>query len=372
MNLQQLLIKNFRNVESLDLNLKKGIHLFFGQNGQGKTNIVESVYVLAHTHSFRTYHNKELIQYDQDESEVSCRFKKQGIIKTNKIVLSKEGKICYLNRVKVSKLSEYLGELQAVSFTPSDVTLLKDSPKERRHLLDVELSTLFPVYLKQLIRFQKLLEQRNALFKQRQGLNQTLLSVIDEQLLDCQFELYKRRKWLIEQLQKLSIALYQTLSDQNETLKITYKTFVEENDKQTYLKVGQSIYSKNLVKDQEKMFTQVGVHKDDFVVYLNGKDASLYASQGQQRAIMLAIKLSLLEIIATINKEDPILILDDVFSELDEKKCLKLLEYISQKEQVLITCTEVPKEINQLKGTDIYLYQVSQGKLIERSVLSDG
>lgn len=154
MKILQLKIKHFRNIDFLDLNLNPGINIFYGNNGQGKTNIVESVYTLAKTQSFRTHHPKEMIQYDQEEATIYCTFEKGKYLKSNTIILNKLGKICFLNQTKMKKLSEYLGELLAIDFTPEDVSLLKSSPKERRHLLDVELSALFPIYVKHLILFK--------------------------------------------------------------------------------------------------------------------------------------------------------------------------------------------------------------------------
>ena len=353
MKILQLKIKHFRNIDFLDLNLNPGINIFYRNNGQGKTNIVESVYTLAKTQSFRTHHPKEMIQYDQEEATIYCTFEKGKYLKSNTIILNKLGKICFLNQTKMKKLSEYLGELLVIDFTPEDVSLLKSSPKERRHLLDVELSALFPIYVKHLILFQKLLEQRNALLKQIKTFNEELLKVIDQQLLESSFVLFQRRKWFIAQIQDLATKIYQKLSGQSDQLAIEYKTFINE-------------------KDKEKTFTNAGVHKDDFVVYLNQKEAEFYASQGQQRGITLAIKLAIFEIITATTKEEPILILDDVFSELDDQKCLKLLQYIAKKNQVLITCTSIPSYFKQRENENVTLYQVSQGKVIERRMFNNG
>lgn len=372
MKILQLKIKHFRNIDFLDLNLNPGINIFYGNNGQGKTNIVESVYTLAKTQSFRTHHPKEMIQYDQEEATIYCAFEKGKYLKSNTIILNKLGKICFLNQTKMKKLSEYLGELLVIDFTPEDVSLLKSSPKERRHLLDVELSALFPIYVKHLILFQKLLEQRNALLKQIKTFNGELLKVIDQQLLESSFVLFQRRKWFIAQIQDLATKIYQKLSGQSDQLTIEYKTFIDENNKESYIQKGEEIFLKNLEKDKEKTFTNAGVHKDDFVVYLNQKEAEFYASQGQQRGITLAIKLAIFEIITATTKEEPILILDDVFSELDNQKCLKLLQYIAKKNQVLITCTSIPSYFKQRENENVTLYQVSQGKVIERRMFNNG
>ncbi len=372
MKIRQLRLHHFRNIEFLDLNLNEGLNIFYGNNGQGKTNIVESVYTLAKTQSFRTHHYKELIQHDQKQATIYCAFEKNKYLKTNTIVFNQLGKVCFLNQTKMKKISEYLGELQAIDFTPEDVILLKSSPKERRHLLDVELSSLFPIYVQHLILFQKLLEQRNALLKQPKTFDEALLKIIDVQLLESSFILYKRRQWLIDQIEKKATQIYQTISGNQNQLTIRYKTFLEEDTKDNYIQKGMELFLKNLSKDQEKTFTNLGVHKDDFVVYLDQKEAELYASQGQQRGIMLAMKLAIFEIVAMTTKEEPILILDDVFSELDEQKCLQLLQYIAKKEQVLITCTHIPALFKQKLKENLTLYHVKDGKVTERSLLNHG
>lgn len=372
MNIIQLQVTSFRNLVDLQLNLKKGVTLFYGMNGQGKTNLVESIYVLSKTHSFRSYHHKEFIHYDAKEACVRAKVHKKSGTHQYQILLTNQGKICFINKNKVAKISQYLGSIQTISFIPEDVRIFKESPRIRRWLLDSELASLFPVYMKQLIIFQKVLEQRNALLKKMSEKQKKLLSIIDEQLLNVSYELYHKRSWLIQQLNELLVTLYQKITKQKDQISIVYKTYLDEKDKEKYIDLAKSMLNENLNKDIEKTFTQIGVHKDDFEIYLNDKAVSLYASQGQQRLISLSLKLAMVELNTRINKDEPILILDDVFSELDKDKKQALLNYILSKEQVFVTCTHYSEVIQEAIDQPIEIIKMRQGNVVERGVICNG
>lgn len=372
MNVIQLKVSSFRNLVNLELNLKRGVTVFYGLNGQGKTNLVESIFVLSKTHSFRTFHHKELIQYDKTKSTITAKVHKNSGTHSYQVDLTNQGKICYINKNKVLKISEYLGNIKAISFIPEDVFIFKESPHNRRWLLDSELASLFPLYMKQLIVFQKIMEQRNALLKQINAKQKELLDVIDNKLIEVSYELYSKRCWLIEQLNELLPIIFKKMSGEDNQVSIVYKTYLNQKDKETYLKQAKEILETNLNKDIEKTFTQVGIHKDDFEIYLNQKNISLYASQGQQRLMALSIKLALVELIKKETNEEPILILDDVFSELDTKKRKALLNYILDKEQVFVTCTHYQEVIQEDINQPIEIIKIQQGKVVERGVIYNG
>lgn len=372
MNIQRLYIKNFRNISNLEIDLKKGVIILYGTNGQGKTNFVESIYVLSKTNSFRTSHNKELICFDTKEALVSAKLKKQKGELGNKILLTNQGKTCFVNKNKVNKVSEYLGKLNAISFTPEDVNIFKETPRSRRWFMDSELSSLFPLYVKQLIVFQKVLEERNAFLKQNKATKTELLEVIDDKLLDCSFDLYQRRKWLIEKISQFASVIYQKITNKKVNLQFVYRTFLDCSTKEEYISKGKEFYRNNFEKDFEKTFTQNGIQKDDFIAYLDEKEVSMYASQGQQRLVSLAMKLALAAIVSNVNKEEPIIILDDVFSELDKEKRENLLNYIINKEQVFITCTNYQEVISNENDIPIQIIKIQQGNVVERGVLLYG
>lgn len=366
MRIVNLKTKNFRNLFSLDLKLNSGITILYGKNGQGKTNIVESIYVLSKTSSFRTNHNKELIEYQSDDAKLTalCVLKQRNI--TCEIDITKEGKMCFVNKIKLNRVSEYLGNINAICFSPDDVGIFKDSPGIRRHLLDRELSSLFPLYMKHLSIYHQYLEQRNSLLKQKNVFDKNLLEIIDTNMLNASYEIYKGRNWLLEKLEEILPSIYRKISGNEDEVKIQFRTFLRENNKDEYLKKGKDIYQNNLNKDLEKSFTALGIHRDDFQIYLNDRLIDVYGSQGQQRIMALSLKLSIGEIIAKTSKEEPIIILDDVFSELDEYKQKNLFDYIKNKQQVFITCTEYETVVNNNQDLHFDYIKIEHGKVVER------
>ena len=367
MFVKKIQLQNFRNIHQLNLSFEKPITILYGDNGQGKTNIVESIYLLSNTTSFRTSYVKEMINNNSDYSSVVAKVVNSKKTDKCQITLKKNGKAVYLNDVVVSKLSEYLGKVNTVCFSPEDVSLFKDSPSIRRRFLDKELSGLFPIYIKQLIAFKNTLEQRNALLKDK--IDETLLSVIDDKLVETSYDVFKRRKWLIDKLQVFATNIYKSITNEDQKIRIEYYSFLNEVGKEQYLEKALKLYKNTFKKDVEKMYTNIGVHKDDFKVFLNDLEIDMYASQGQQRLISLCMKLAVAEIISKANKEEPIIILDDAFSELDANKKQKLLEYVINKNQVFITCTDYKNIIQKNVHPNIMLINIKDGKVLERSLV---
>ena len=364
MFINKLTLSNFRNIEKLSLSFDNSLTIFYGENGQGKTNVVEGIFLLSSATSFRTSYFKEMIKNDKEEAFVSgdvVSLKKQDNFK---VALRKNGKAAYINDIVVNKFSEYVGKFNAVCFSPEDVTLFKDSPGIRRHFLDKELSSLFPIYIKQLIVLKNVLEERNTLLKSK--VDYTLLDVIDDKLVEASYDIYKRRKWLINKIGEFATSIYKRLTNEAQTIKIVYNTFLDINDAALYMQEAKKVYKANIKKDIERSYTIYGVHKDDFKVYLNDLEIDMYASQGQQRLISLCMKLAVAEIVAKANKTEPIIILDDAFSELDLQKKKKLFDYVLTKQQVFITCTDYKNIINQYKNKDITLIHIKNGNVIER------
>ena len=367
MFINSLNLNNFRNIKNLKISFDSPLTIFYGENGQGKTNIVESIYLLSNAISFRTAYFKEMIQNDQEESIVEGEFELLKRKQKFKISLKKNGKSAFINDVLVNKFSDYIGKVNAICFSPEDVSLFKDSPSIRRQFLDKELSSLFPIYIKQLIIFKNVLEERNNLLKQKMDYN--LLDVIDDKLIESSYDVYKRRKWLILKIIEFATQIYKKITNQAQQIKIVYNTFLDEDDKETYFKKAKDIYKRSLKKDEEKTYTNYGIHKDDFKVYLNDMEIDMYASQGQQRLISLCMKLAVVEIIKKASKVEPIIILDDAFSELDANKKTKLFNYILQKEQVFITCTDYKNIVNINKNLKVTLIHIKDGKVLERSCI---
>lgn len=367
MALNKIYLNNFRNLKQLSLSFNKPITIFYGDNGQGKTNIVEAIYLLANTTSFRTSNFKELISYQNEQAFVEGDFLLKQRNEKYKVILNKSGKSVSINDMVITKLSDYIGKIKAVCFSPEDVSLFKDSPGSRRSFLDKELSSLFPLYIRQLINFKSVLEQRNALLKE--NADDILLEVLNEKLVESSYDVYKRRKWLLTKLEEFATKIFQQITSENQKIKIEYYSFLKEDNKELYLNKAIEIYQNNIKKDKEKQYTIVGIHKDDFKVFLNEYQIDMYASQGQQRLISLCLKLAVVEIITKADNQEPIIILDDAFSELDAKKKEKLMNYVINKKQVFITCTDYRNIVLNNNVSNIKLINVKDGKIVERSVI---
>ena len=368
MYLNKLSIDGFRNLSLINFKFDAPVNVFYGNNGQGKTNIVESIYYLTCTSSFRTSYFKELIGYDHDEATVTGEIKTNQRKVKHKVITKKTGKALFINDIAIKRTSDYIGKINAVCFSPEDVMLFKESPSIRRHFLDIELSSLFPVYVKELINFQKIIEKRNDLLK-GDLIDDSLLEIITLKMVETSYEIYKRRKWLLIKLDEMATAIFKELTASNHRIKITYQTYLDEPNKEQYYEKATSLYKRWLSKDKEKTFTQQGVHKDDFIVYLDNKEIDMYASQGQQRLISLCLKLAVCEIIAKACNDFPLVILDDAFSELDNKKKEALFDYICKKEQVFITCTDYKQIIRKRPSARVCLHEIKDGKVIERSFI---
>ena len=365
MFVNKLSLSNFRNIQALNISFDNPINVFYGLNGQGKSNIVESIYLLANANSFRTSYFRRMINNDSINAIAKADISSNKNNNSLKIVLTKNGKTAFIDDILINKFSDYLGHLNVICFSPEDVSLFKDVPGNRRYFLDKELSSLFPIYVRQLILFKKVLDERNELLKGK--IDDDLLDVIDDKLIESSYDIYKRRNWLIGKIAEFATIIYKRLTDDNQEIRIVYHTFLEELDKDSYLTKAKKIYKDNLRKDKEKNYTNIGLHKDDFKVYLNDLEIDMYASQGQQRLIALCFKLAVLEIIKKASKEEPILILDDAFSELDIIKKDKLFNYICKKQQVFITCTDYKNIVVSNNKTKISLFLVKEGKVVERS-----
>lgn len=337
MILKNLQLKNYRNYEFLDLELSPLIQIFFGKNAQGKTNILESIYFSAIGRSHRTRNDDDLIAWNENFAKIDLDVENFGVPNNFRfdLIRGKTPKL-FSNSISIRR-SELIGKLKTVLFSPEDLSLIKGSPALRRRFLDIELSQSSPRYYRDLIDYKKIFSNRNAVLKQLkdQPSKKDLLDVLD--VLDDQFSAVATRiiQKRIEAVKKFSILaqdFQHSISDSQEILSVEYKIHHDVQDVQTWLK-------KNRQHEIFKGSTRIGPHRDDLHFSINGFDAKIYCSQGQQRTIALAIKLAELEFLK--DETYPILLLDDVMSELDSTRRKKLLEYLMTKQiQTMITATD--------------------------------
>lgn len=350
MKINSIALRHFRNYAHCCVDFDPYINIFIGQNAQGKTNLLEAIYILSMSKSFKTKMIDELIYFQEDFAKISGQIVSHEKLLNLEIVLSKLGKKALINHNEMKKSSDYVGYLNVVLFVPEDLMLIKGSPKLRRKLIDMELSKISPIYMYNLNKYQKLLKERNQYLKLLHEKHQKAddyLEVLSEQMAHLQVDLLKKRIEFIELLNEIASLMYDYIALHQETLSLRYKTHYKDLSYQGILDTYHHNYEKDIALKQ----TQIGIHKDDLLMYLDGRDAMVYASQGQQRSIVLSLKIGLLELIKKEIGEYPVLLLDDVFSELDSMRQTKLLNLIEGKVQTFLTSTHVENIHHQVIDT---------------------
>ncbi len=334
MYIKNIKLNNFRNYEEQNIELQNGINLFVGDNAQGKTNILEAIFLCAIGKSFRAKKEKELIKIGEENSLIEIEYEKSDRAGKIKIELN-DKKSVFVNDIKQNKLSDILGNINIVMFSPDDIEILKSGPAKRRRFLNILISQLRPKYVYCLNMYLKTLEQRNNYLRQIKQENKPkeMLEIWDEKLAEYGELVFNYRNEFIEKIKNKINKIHNEITDNKEEIKLKYITDCENKEK--YLQELRKFWE----QDIQKGYTTKGIHRDDFYVFINGKQVNIYGSQGQNRTVILSLKLSELEIIYDEIGEYPILLLDDFMSELDSKRRENLLKSISNT-QILITCTD--------------------------------
>ncbi len=354
MYIKKIKLNNFRNYTGQEIEFNKNINIIYGDNAQGKTNILEAIFLSSFGKSFRTSKEKELIKFGQDKLLVETEYQKKDRDGKIKVEIGNKKQIA-VNGIKIKKLSEILGNINIVIFTPEDINILKNGPASRRRFLDMMIGQLRPKYVYYLNLYIQTLEQRNNYLKQIKEENkpQEMLEIWDEKLAEYGEKVYEYRKEFVDKIIKKINHIHKKITDEKEELKIEYTSSC--NKKETYLKLLKERRKLDIIKG----FTTKGIHRDDFVIYINEKEVGIYGSQGQNRTVILSLKLSELNVIYDEIGEYPILLLDDFMSELDEKRRRNFLENI-ENTQVIITGTE-KIDISTL---DYNLYHIQKGEIV--------
>ena len=344
---------NFRNYKEEKIDLEKNINIFYGENAQGKTNIIESIFLCSMGKSFRAKRDKEMINLKEEKSIVEIKFEKSDRDGVIKIELGNRKNV-FLNGIKLKKLSELLGNINVVIFTPDDINILKGGPQNRRRFLDIMISQLKPNYMYNLNLYLKTIEQRNNYLRQikEEKKPENMLDIWDEKLAEYAEKVYLYRNDFIKKIKDKIVKIHKEITDNKEEIKIEYKTDCEK--KEDYLRLLKARRKLDIIKG----YTTKGIHRDDFKIYINDRELAVFGSQGQHRTAILSLKISELQIIYDEIGEYPILLLDDFMSELDEKRRKHLLEKINDI-QVIITCTDQLK----LENKNVLIYNVKDGKV---------
>ena len=347
MKLTNLQLQNFRNYESVQLEFTDGVHVFIGENAQGKTNLMESIYALAMTKSHRTTNDKELIGWNKEFATIKGTVEKTATKTNLELQFSKKGKIAKVNYLEQKQLSSYLGNLNVILFAPENLTLVKGSPQNRRKFVDMELGQMSSLYLYDLVEYNRVLKQRNTYLKQlaiKKKQPDEYLEVLSEMLSELASKIVFHRLDFMKQLEALAIPIHDQLSLGREKFSVSYQATIPLEDGLTPSQMKEIYidqFKKNQTREADQATTLIGPHRDDLIFYLNEIPVQTYGSQGQQRSTVLSLKLAEIELMKLSTGEYPLLLLDDVLSELDDDRQTHLIKAIENKVQTFITTTSL-------------------------------
>ena len=361
MIIKSLELADFRNYDSLHIDFSSGTNILYGDNAQGKTNILEAIYLCATTKSHKGSKDKDIVNFNKEEAHIRTYLEKDNVdMRIDMHLRKNKTKGIAIDGQKIKKAAELLGLLNVVFFSPEDLSIIKNGPAERRRFVDMELCQLDQFYLYNLNHYNKIVNQRNKLLKDmyfNPSLRDTL-NIWDSQLISFGSKIIERRQLFVEQLNEIIYDIHKKLSGGKEDLMIQYEPDIIIGD-----------YEKALYESQERDVklkqTTVGPHRDDFSFMVGNIDIRKFGSQGQQRTAALSLKLSEIELVRKITKDNPILLLDDVLSELDSNRQNYLLSTIGEI-QTIITCTGLDEFVNNRFEID-KVFQIENGKIIGSS-----
>lgn len=353
-----LKIKNFRNIISESFNFDSGMNVIYGQNAQGKTNILESLWCFTGAKSFRGAKDSDLVNFNSENAELELDFFDENR-EQNCIIKIDKSRSAVLNGVEYPHASSIAGKITCIVFSPNDLNIVKDGPVNRRKFLDTAICQLYPAYIGISKRYIKVLEQRNSILKNLK-FNPNMEEFIEDfenELAECGCSIVKYRKNFIEKLNKYLPKIYKDLSNGKEEIKVNYESTAGENLSEYLKKL--KFFRK---EDMQSLSTSIGPHRDDIDIKINGISARNFGSQGQKRSAALALKLAESAVISEITGKTPVALLDDVMSELDISRKNYILNHIKDW-QVFITCCDVANFENLKKGK---VFEIKNGKPIKR------
>ena len=359
MYIENLALQNYRNYARAEITFSDGINILYGDNAQGKTNILEAIYLIGTTKSHRGSKDREIIRFDADESHIRAEIKKDGMHRRIDMHLKKsKSKGIAIDMVPIRRSSELLGTMNMVFFSPEDLSIIKNSPAERRNFMDMELCQLDKIYVSLLANYKKVLDQRNNLLRQISfdKSKMDMLPVWDDQLVKYGIEIIKKRNHFIDLINEIIPDIHSNLTSGKEHLCLVYEKNAEEESFASMLAEKQEM-------DLRYQTTQTGPHRDDIAFLIDGMDVRKFGSQGQQRTVALSLKLAEIELVKRVINDNPILLLDDVMSELDRSRQDALLESI-QGIQTILTCTGYDDFIKERLAID-KVYKIVAGTIQE-------
>ena len=370
MKIDKISLINFRNYINTTVKLNEKMNVFVGDNAQGKTNILESIVILALTKSHRVVNSPNIITFGKNKSKIEGVVKKDKLISKLQVELTEDDKKLYINKKNIRKVADYISNLNVIVFTPDDLEIVKGSPNIRRNLLNIQLSQISKTYLNTYNEYNKILKTRNEYLKilfNNNIADKSYLDIITDKLIEKAIIIYQKRKEYIDLINENINNNFKYISSES-GLFINYinNIGIDNYDTETIKNEFKNILNKNYYRELQYGMTMYGPHRDDFSFNYNGMDLKNYGSQGQQKIAILCYKLSEIPIFKNISGFYPVLLLDDIFSELDIKKRNKLLKLINDIDiQSIITTTDL-KNINKDNLNDSFIFEVKNANIIRK------
>ena len=361
MIIEKIKLKNYRNYDSLEIDLNKKLNIIIGKNAQGKTNILESIYVLSLTKSYLGVNDKNLIKLGNNYAILEANTILNSGPKKFKVLIKDNGKQVIINGNEVKKLSDYVSNLKVIIFSPENIRMIKEGPSVRRKFLNMEISQISIKYVKLLINYNNIIRQKNEYLK-LDNKNIDYLDVLNDEIAKLSVEIYLLRRKFLDNINTYIDRIYYEIMGM-QGLRVRYISNIDyfENKKEMVDKYREKL-DKYLEKEMLYKISLIGPHRDDFIFVLNDKNIALYGSQGQLRSVILALKLSEIELFKKSSDDDPILLLDDIFSELDIDKKNNLIKYINDNIQTIITTTDI-NMIDEKLVKKASIFEIQNGKL---------
>lgn len=366
LKLKKLYLKNYRNYDELILDFNDNLNIIIGDNAQGKTNLLESIYVLAVTKSFLSINDKNLIMFDSRYSLVKGSLNNNTSFDELEVLISEAGKIVKINKKEIKKLSDYISKLNVIIFSSDSIRIFKDSPMSRRKYFNIQISQINKIYLSNLSNYNLLLRQRNEFLKIidiHKKNDMDYLDVLDEKYINLSLNIYDYRKKYIDLVNKYIDNIFYSITGIKK-LKLVYSSNIDGFDKDLFKDKLRS----NLNREIQYKSTFLGPNRDDYFFELGGKNLSLYGSQGQIRSAVLALKLAEVKLFTDVLSDTPILLLDDIFSELDITKRNNIVKYLSNEVQTIVTTTDI-ENIEEKIRKKANVYKIKNGKIISREII---
>lgn len=369
MVIKNIILNNFRNYSHLNLNFHTGMNIFVGKNAQGKTNILESICVIALTKTYKTGVEPNLIQFGKNRAKLRAKVKKNRLMNHLEILIETGSKKIKVNHDEIRRIGDYISNLNVIVFTPEDLEIVKGSPHIRRNIINMQLSQISKQYLHTYNEYNKILKIRNEYLKLLMTssiADKNYLDIITDQLIEKAIIIYQERKKYLSIINQKIGDIFENITSEKE-LKVKYEPNIEFDDYHDEIirKKMKHTYYVNYKKELNYGMTLYGPHRDDFSFYLDSKNLKFFGSQGQQKVAILSFKLAEIDIFKEYSGENPVLLFDDIFSELDIQKRNKLLNYINHDIQSIITTTDL-KNIRKKAIENAYIFEIENGKVERR------